>query len=129
MTVQWIGSEADAAQRPVWYAKKGGQMWQTQGYSTRRFPMTDHWIFRSELTGLEPDTEYVFRIGTDSAEQSFRTMPAKDTNAIQFVSGGDSGVGTHPRHTNRLAAAQAPAFVIIGGDIAYENGADPIAFS
>src|SRR5688572_11043887 len=93
MTIQWIGSETDGTHRPVWYSKKGGQVWRTQGYSTRRFPMSDHRIFRSELSGLEPDTEYIFRIGADSAQQSFRTMPAKDTNAIQFVSGGDSGVG------------------------------------
>jgi hypothetical protein len=90
--------------------------------------MTDHRIFRSELAGLEPDTEYIFRIGTDSAEQSFRTMPAKDTNTLQFVSGGDAGVGDAPRHSNRLAAAQAPAFVVLGGDIAYENGRDPLRF-
>jgi hypothetical protein len=128
MTVQWIGSESDGSQRPVWYAKKGTQLWQTQGYSTRRFPRSDHWIFRSELTSLEPDTEYVFHIGADSAQQSFRTMPAKDTNAIQFVSGGDSGTGDAPRHTNRLAAAQAPGFVIMGGDLAYENGEDSSRF-
>jgi acid phosphatase type 7 len=128
MTVQWIGSEADAAQRPVWYAEKGGQLWQTQAYTARRFPMTDHWIFRTELTGLKPDTQYVFRVGTDSAEQGFCTMPAKDTKAIQFVSGGDSGVGDAPRHSNRLAAAQAPGFVVMGGDIAYENGRDPGRF-
>jgi hypothetical protein len=128
MTVQWVGSEADGVQRPVMFAEKGGLAWQTQTYSTRQFPMTDHWIFRAELTGLKPDTNYVFRIGTDSAEQSFRTMPVKDTNAIQFVSGGDSGVGDAPRHSNRLAAAQDPGFVILGGDIAYENGRDPAQF-
>jgi hypothetical protein len=128
MTVQWIGSETDGAQRPIWFAEKGGQLWQTQTHSTRRFPMTDHWIHRAELTGLKPDTDYVFHVGTDSAEQGFRTMPAKDTNAIQFVSGGDSGVGDAPRHSNRLAAAQAPGFVIMGGDIAYENGRDPSRF-
>jgi hypothetical protein len=128
MTVQWVGSEADAAQRPVWFAKKGTQDWQTQGYSNRRFPMSDHWIFRSELTGLSPDTEYVFRVGADSAEQSFRTMPSKDTNTIQFVSGGDAGVGDAPRQSNRLAAAQEPGFVVLGGDIAYENGRDPQRF-
>jgi hypothetical protein len=128
MTVQWVGAEADAAQRPVWYAKKGGLGWRTQGYSARRFPMSDHWIFRAELTGLEPGADYVFRIGTDSAEQGFRTMPAKDTNPIQFVSGGDSGIGGPPRYSNRLAAAQAPAFVILGGDLAYENGLAPDVF-
>lgn len=128
MTIQWVGSEADGAERPVWYAKKGSQEWQQKEHSRRRFPLSDNWILRAELTGLQPDTEYAFRIGADSAEQSFRTMPAKDTNPIQFVSGGDSGVGDHPRQTNKLAAQQAPGFVILGGDLAYENGDDPDRF-
>ena len=91
--------------------------------------MTDHRIFRAELTGLEPDTEYVFRIGTDSAEQRFRTMPAKDTNTIQFVSGGDCGVGAHAAAVptswrlpkRRLRDSWAAIF-------AYENGRDPDRF-
>ncbi len=128
MTVQWVGSEAEGAQRPVWFAKKGSQQWRNEGYTTRRFPISDQWIHRAELTTLEPDTDYVFRVGTDSAEQAFRTAPAKDTNAIQFVSGGDSGVGTHPRQINRLAAAQEPLFALLGGDLAYENGNDPFRF-
>jgi hypothetical protein len=128
MTIQWVGSEADAAKRPIFYTKKGGQSWSNQNYSLRRFPMTDRWILRSELSGLEPDTDYAFRVGLDSPEFYFRTMPAKDTNAIQFVSGGDSGVGEHPRKSNKLAAAQTPSFVILGGDLAYENGEHPDRF-
>jgi hypothetical protein len=37
-------------------------------------------------------------------------------------------VGDAPRHTNKLAAAQSPMFVLLGGDIAYENGRDPDRF-
>jgi hypothetical protein len=128
MTIQWIGSEAEGAKRPVWFAKKGSQKWAQQIHTPRRFPLSDHWIHRAEVTGLVPDTDYKFRIGTDSAELWFRTAPAKDTNTIQFVSGGDCGVGEHPRHTNKLAAAQAPLFVLMGGDLAYENGENPQQF-
>jgi hypothetical protein len=128
MTVQWIGSESDGVKRPVWFAKDGGQAWQQQKFSPRRLPLSDHWIHRAELSSLEPDTEYKFRIGHDSAEQKFRTAPAKDTNTIQFVSGGDCGLGDHPRQTNRLAAAQDPLFVLLGGDLAYENGQNPDQF-
>src|SRR4029079_7183757 len=60
MTIQWVGSEADGAKRPVWFAKKGSQVWHKKGYSKRRFPISDHWILRTELTGLEPDCDYVF---------------------------------------------------------------------
>jgi hypothetical protein len=128
MTVQWVGDEKDGATRPVWYSKKGSQMWRKQEHTARTFPKSDAKIFRAELSNLEPDTDYVFRIGTDSAEQRFRTMPAKDTNALQFVSGGDCGLGRHPRATNRLAGVQAPQFVVLGGDLAYENGRDGDAF-
>jgi hypothetical protein len=128
MTIQWIGSEAEARERPVWFAKQGTQSWQQQTFSQHRFPLSDHWIHRAELSDLEPGTEYKFRVGLDSAEQRFRTAPAKDTNTIQFVSGGDCGLGDHPRQTNRLAAAQDPLFVMLGGDLAYENGQHPEQF-
>jgi hypothetical protein len=128
MTIQWVGAESDGAQRPIWYAKKGGTAWHKQEYTKRRFPMSDRWIFRAELSGLDAGADYVFRVGMDSAEHRFRTMPAKDTDTIHFVSGGDAGTGAHPRATNRLAAAQAPMFAVIGGDLAYENGRSPDTF-
>lgn len=128
MTIQWVGNEKDAAARPIFYAKEGMHHWKSQAGTSRRFPLTDQWIFRTELTGLEPGTDYRFRVGHDSAEERFRTMPAKATNTIQFVSGGDSGIGTHAVQTNHVAAAQSPMFVVLGGDIAYENGLSPAIF-
>jgi acid phosphatase type 7 len=128
MTVQWIGSEKEGAERPVWFSKNGSGQWRRQPATPKRYPRSDKWIHRTELTGLTPDTEYVFRVGLDSAEQRFRTMPSKATNPIHFVSGGDAGIGVHPVQTNRVAAAQAPQFVVIGGDLAYENGKDANVF-
>ncbi len=129
MTVQWIGdNEKDGLTRPIWYAKDRSEEWRSRPSATKKFPLTDRWIFRAELTGLEPDTDYRFRVGLDSAEQRFRTMPAKATNTIHFVSGGDSGIGRHAMNNNRVAAAQAPQFVVIGGDLAYENGSSPATF-
>lgn len=128
MTIQWVGDEKDAATRPIWYAKDGANLWQSLAGTARRFPMTDRWIFRTELTGLEPGADYRFRVGHDSAEERFRTMPAKANNTIHFISGGDSGIGKHAVQTNRVAAAQSPLFVVMGGDIAYENAKSPAIF-
>lgn len=129
MTIQWVGNQEDANSHPVWYAKLGSMEWkQAAPGLVRRFPMTDLWIFRTELRGLEPGTDYQFRLGLDSAERRFRTMPAKATSTLHFVSGGDSGGGIHAEQTNRLAAAQAPMFALLGGDLAYENGTDANAF-
>jgi hypothetical protein len=131
MTVQWVGDEHDAVHRPISYAKDGKigmHVWQSRTGNARRFPMTDQWILRTELTGLEPGTDYRFRVGHHGVEHRFRTMPAKATNTIHFVSGGDSGIGRHAVQTNHVAAAQAPMFVVLGGDIAYENGKSPAIF-
>jgi hypothetical protein len=128
MTIQWIGDEKDVANRPIHYAKEGAKLWQTQAGTARPFPMTDRWIFRTELTGLEPGSDYRFRVGHDSAEERFRTMPSKANNTIHFVSGGDSGIGQHAVQTNHVAAAQSPMFVVMGGDIAYENAKSPAIF-
>lgn len=122
MTVQWVGSKEEGEKRPVWYSKEGSMEWKQSIAASRPFPMLKHHIFRTELTGLEPGTDYRFRIGLDSAEKKFRTMPNKATNTIEFISGGDAGVGEEAQHTNHVAAKQSPSFVFLGGDLAYENG-------
>jgi hypothetical protein len=128
MTIQWVGDEKEAVARPIWYAKQGSNLWQQKTGNARRFPMTDRWILRTELSGLEPGTDYRFRVGLDSAEERFRTMPAKANDTIHFVSGGDSGVGKHAVATNHMAAAQSPMFVVMAGDIAYEDAKSPKIF-
>ena len=81
-----------------------------------------HWI---ELTKLEPDTPYYFVVGSpgsgSSEEQAFRTLP-DDDRPVRFVAGGDLGVDEEMRRLLQHAAARAPRFALIGGDIAYVNG-------
>src|SRR5207248_746608 len=86
-------------------------------------------VHRCELAALKPGTEYQFRIGKVSPTYRFRTMPAKATNTIQFVSGGDCGVDLHAIGTNMLAARQEPSFALIAGDLAYDNGRSPETFT
>jgi hypothetical protein len=83
---------------------------------------TDYVVQRVALTGLSPGMEYEFTIGDSAKVHRFRTMPAKATDSFHFVSGGDSGVNVHALNNNRLAAAQDPMFVMIGGDLGYDNG-------
>ncbi|MFT3879603.1 MAG: hypothetical protein QM703_08085 [Gemmatales bacterium] len=49
-------------------------------------------------------------------------MPAKATDTISFVSGGDCGVNVQTVANNIQAARQAPQFAVIGGDLGYDNG-------
>jgi acid phosphatase type 7 len=95
--------------------------WQKAPVLVKPFLETDLKVFRAEIGKLKPGTEYVFRVGTGT-EYRFRTMPAKATNTFQFISGGDCGVNDHALANNRLAAKQDPYFVLIMGDLGYDNG-------
>ncbi len=127
VVIQGIGAEG-AWGKEIELALFDKDPWWTIPVRTREFPNTDSKVFRCEVTGLTPDTEYRFRIGSDGAVLRFRTMPAKATNTLQFVTGGDCGVGSHAISTNRIAAAQEPRFALIGGDLAYDNGTSPKTF-
>jgi hypothetical protein len=122
MTVQWIGTRGETADTTVSYAPVGESSWQKQPPTLKPYPQTDLKVFRSELTGLTPGTDYQFRIGKQSPTYRFRTMPARATNTIHFISGGDCGVNPHTVANNIQAARQDPMFALIGGDLGYDNG-------
>jgi hypothetical protein len=86
------------------------------------FGRTDLKVHRCELTHLRPGTEYVFQIGDHVGLYRFRTMPAKANDVISFVSGGDCGIGSAAIASNQTAAKQDPYFVLIAGDLGYDNG-------
>lgn len=121
MTIQWIGHELPQDSR-ISYAVHGKDQWQSVGPAKKPYPMTEFHVFRAELTGLEPGTEYQFKIGEKSPAFRFRTMPVKATNDFTFVSGGDCGVNEHAVANNIIAARQDPMFAVIGGDLGYDNG-------
>jgi hypothetical protein len=123
MTVQWVGAEGESNNASVWYVPSGSEAaWRRQPVVQRPFPRTRLKVFRAELTGLLPGTDYDFRLGSQSPTYKFRTMPARATDTISFVSGGDCGVNVHAAANNRVAAGQDPMFAVIGGDLGYDNG-------
>jgi hypothetical protein len=127
MTVQWVGADAAPPNIHMSAVTAGLARWSTTPTTARPFPFTDLRVFRAELTGLTPGTEYRFRIGTNPHTSSFRTMPSRATDRLTFVSGGDCGVNAHAAAVNMLAARQNPSFAVIGGDLAYDNGREPQA--
>jgi hypothetical protein len=122
MTVQWVAAIGETADTRISYSAIKDTKWQTQPSTSKPYPFTDLKVFRCELTGLSPGTDYQFRIGKLSPTYRFRTMPAKATNPIHFISGGDCGVNLHTIANNIQAARQDPMFAVVGGDLAYENG-------
>lgn len=128
MTVQWLAPET-ADDKSIRYKPVGNSAAGTAKTSLKPYPHTELQVHRAELTGLEPGGDYEFQIGSASPTYRFRTMPAKATNTIQFISGGDSGIDEHAIKTNQLAGRQDPQFVLIGGDLAYDNGESPETFT
>ena len=122
MMVQWIAPAA-ADGISIGFTEAGETtLWRSIATKQHPYPMTDLHVFRAELTGLRPGTEYLFQIGGNPTTHKFRTMPAKATDTFQFVSGGDCGVNEHAVANNIMAAAQEPMFALIGGDLGYDNG-------
>lgn len=128
MTVQWVGPEPTIAE-PIQYATVENPVWRVAQIFLKPYPNTDLKVHRCELTGLKPGTEYQFQIGNAEPTFRFRTMPAKATDTISFVSGGDAGVDLHAINSNVLAAKQEPYFALIAGDLAYDNGRAPATFT
>jgi hypothetical protein len=122
MTVQWVGKPSETDSTDVSFAPQGQTVWRVATPRERPYPMTDLRVFRAELTGLTPGTEYQFRIGEQSPTYRFRSMPAKATDAFRFISGGDCGVNPHAVANNAIAAKQDPMFALIGGDLGYDDG-------
>lgn len=134
MTVQWIGVHGETSDNAIYYqadvlpdagvkdAPKDLPAWSKQPTVARPYAETDLKVYRAELTGLKPGTNYKFKIGKLSPVFRFSTMPARATNAIHFVSGGDCGVNQHAINNNIQAARQDPMFTLIGGDLGYDNG-------
>ena len=119
-----VGRRRAARRRTRGLLRQAGRapLWKVQPTTARPYPKTDFKVFRAELTGLTPGTEYQFRIGKHSPTYRFRTMPAKATDAIHFISGGDCGVNAHAVANNIQAARQDPMFALIGGDLGYDDG-------
>src|SRR5438128_1163766 len=63
MTVQWIGAVGETSDTKVSYAAGKAGAWQAQATTAEPYPLSDLKIFRAELTGLLPGTDYQFRIG------------------------------------------------------------------
>ncbi len=122
MTIQWVGARGESSNPTILYSTSKDGPWASQPAALKPYPMTDLQVFRTELTGLLPGRDYVFRIGKESPIYRFRTMPAKATDTIHFISGGDCGVNPHTVANNVQAARQDPMFAVIGGDLGYDNG-------
>src|SRR5579872_828375 len=58
MTVQWVGTVGETSDTKVSYTALDSSTWETQEPKLKPYPQTDFKVFRAELTGLKPGTDY-----------------------------------------------------------------------
>ncbi|MFA9480448.1 fibronectin type III domain-containing protein [Phycisphaerales bacterium AB-hyl4] len=129
MTVIWHSKDENDT-GVIEYAPLGNDADHATAEVSRQRPMpySDRHIYIAEITGLEPGSDYQFRIRRDAAGENsphyrFRTMPAEADRPIRFAAGGDTRQ-SQPRmeRTNRVAMQYDIEFVVWGGDFAYADG-------
>jgi len=121
ITIHWLGDEPGEPSR-VEIAAAGEHSWRAVEGAVIPMPETDRWIHTVEVMDLDPDTLYAFRLGAGST-YTFRTLPDTMTRPIRFIEGGDVfGIADAMDRMNALVGSRDPDFVVIGGDLAYEDG-------
>jgi len=121
MVIDW--HEAGAVDGPVLeYRTVGADEWVQGTPKVIPFPHSDRMIFRSELTGLSPDTLYEFRPGGKGEPYNFRTAQANIQRPVRIAVGGDTNPGENFRKMNAVVADLDVDFIVWGGDYAYSNG-------
>lgn len=121
MTVRWI-TEKGKSENELFYRQRGYPDWKQVKSEFLEMPEDQPYlIHRVALSGLEPDSEYIIKIGEEGKEYKFKTLPQSPSQPIQFVVGGDIYHDDTESYaqTNRTAAAMGPHFAVLGGDIAY----------
>ncbi len=130
MVVQWHTPKREKG-GGLEICKAGEEVWKKAEVREKRVPQAKVCLHRAELEGLEPASDYLFRIrdakGALSKQYKFRTLPLQLDGSVRFAIGGDAyyHLGLFER-TNRLVASMAPDFVVLGGDIAYAYGRSPL---
>lgn len=108
----------------VFYREEHSEKWTYQAGIFRQIPKTDTRVHTLELTSLVPDTTYEFCFEEGSEETyTFHTLEATLKKPLTFVVGGDVySSAWRFRKMARAVTRENPAFVVLGGDLAYTHG-------
>lgn len=122
MTVDWHSDEHES--QDLQLRRKGTDIWQALESDVLPYPFSERLVHRVSILGLNPGTEYELMFPGNEEVYYFHTLPETlDKSSLKIAIGGDS---MHQKEwletTNKVAASYNPDFVIIGGDMAYENG-------
>ncbi len=122
MVVHWHNEDASAhtlRHRPA----GSDATWSTiAAANTTPFPHTERHVHTVEITGLNPAGETEFEVDGYDEVFRFRTMPASLDEPVRFGVGGDVDIGPTADAMTAAIASHDPAFLVVGGDLAYADG-------
>ncbi|MCB1136903.1 MAG: metallophosphoesterase family protein [Chlamydiia bacterium] len=121
MHVHWISPPCKEKACQVYYTTDVSKEWTSKDAVSQGLPNSGYILHHAELTGLQADSIYSFRLGDYAEVFRFRTMPATLSRPVRFVEGGDyyhNSISLAEPITQQMAS-QDPDFAIWGGDIAY----------
>lgn len=123
IVIDW--HEDETRSTPLYFKEMDHGSWKIFLSKVTPFPFASRQVHRVSLFGLEENTMYEIKFSESGEVYHFKTMPDNlDQNPVRIAIGGDA---MHRKSSfekmNRVVAAYEPDFVIIGGDMAYENGA------
>ena len=121
MTIDWHTEPGDEAKPTLYFRPVGEVYWRPKDASEHEFPWSDRTVWRVELTGLDPATEYRFRTGEFTREYKFRTMPEDIHEPLRFAAGGDTWYEGTFEDMNNVVMEYDPEFIVWGGDLAYAD--------
>jgi acid phosphatase type 7 len=106
------------------FRRKGTEAWRDFESTVLPFPFSERKVHRVGIGGLLPGTTYELMFPGLEMIYHFHTMPADlNTSSIKIAIGGDTMHGKEWfEKTNAIVTSYDPDFIIIGGDMAYEDG-------
>ena len=122
MTIQWISPAVERQSSVLYKPLNENGEWRKASGEIFPFPHAPQYIIhRVELSNLEPNAEYFFKVLQYPEVHRFLTAPGHLDNELRFVVGGDMyhDALSFMINTCKKAALMHPCFALIGGDIAY----------
>ncbi len=123
MTIRWHHDGPSPPALVRYRLSTGDAAWREAAGHVQDIPGMRRNVCTVELTGLTPDTVYVFSPGGWTNTYHFRTLPDRLVRPVTFLAGGDVfHEGPPMDRMNALAGSLDPDFIVIGGDLAYADG-------
>jgi acid phosphatase type 7 len=122
IVIDWHHEEETS--QMLFLREKKNENWMEFASEVSTFPFSSRHVHRVFIDKLEEDSEYEIKFFEEGKVYYFRTMPADLSNKpLRIAIGGDA---MHHKEVfekmNKVVSSHNPDFVIIGGDMAYENG-------